>query len=131
MFPHPYGPDDKGFSTFLTFSPAGDELTLQFVGELIDNEAIGADGVTDYLSVSFSSTDYVGHMFGPSSLESEDNLLRLDRILKYVDEKVGLDNTQIARSADHGGPEAPPDMRQYGFESEYVNPESWERERGV
>ena len=135
VFPHPYGlPDEKGFSTFLTFSPAGDELTLQFVAELIENEAIGADEVTDYLSVSFSSTDYVGHMFGPSSLESEDNLLRLDRtlaaLIKYVDEQVGLDNTLIVLSADHGGPEAPPDMRQYGFESEYVNPESWEREAG-
>ena len=135
VFPHPYGlPDEKGFSTFLTFSPAGDELTLQFVGELIENEAIGADEVTDYLSVSFSSTDYVGHLFGPSSLESEDNLLRLDRtlaaLIKYVDEQVGLENTLIVLSADHGGPEAPPDMQQYGFESRYVAPDSWETEDG-
>ena len=136
VFPHPYGPTDgKGFSTFLTLSPAGDELTLDFAKALIENEAIGADAVTDYLSVSFSSTDYVGHMFGPSSLESEDNLLRLDRtlaaLLKYVDEKVGLDHTLIVLSADHGGPEAPPDMRRYGFESQYVDPDSWEKEPGI
>jgi len=88
--------------------------------------------VTDYLAVSFSSTDYVGHVFGPSSLESEENLLRLDRTLaalfEYIDEKVGLDHTLIVLSADHGGPEAPPDLQRYGFESQYVAPETWEKE---
>ncbi|MFT5108542.1 MAG: putative AlkP superfamily pyrophosphatase or phosphodiesterase [Verrucomicrobiales bacterium] len=132
LFPHRYGPaDGKRFTTFLTLSPAGDELTLDFAKALIENESIGADAVTDYLSVSFSSTDYVGHLFGPSSLEAEDNLLRLDRtlaaLLSFVDEKVGLDNTIIAFSADHGGPEVPADLKQYGFEADYVRPESWEK----
>ena len=136
VFPHSYGPSDgKGFSTFLTLSPAGDELTLDFAKALIENEAIGTDAVTDYLSVSFSSTDYVGHVFGPSSLESEDNLLRLDRnlaaLFEYVDEKVGLDHTLIVLSADHGGPEAPPDLQRYGFESQYVDPDSWEKQPGI
>jgi predicted AlkP superfamily pyrophosphatase or phosphodiesterase len=133
VFPHPYGPiDGRGFSTFLTLSPAGDELTLDFAKALIENENIGADAITDYLSVSFSSTDYVGHVFGPSSLESEENLLRLDRTLaalfEYIDKKVGLDNTVIVLSADHGGPEAPPDLQRYGFDSRYVEPENWEKE---
>jgi len=133
VFPHPFGPaDGGGFSTFLTLSPAGDDLTLDFAKALIENESIGADAVTDYLSVSFSSTDYVGHVFGPSSLESEENMLRLDRTLaalfKYIDKKVGLDNTLIVLSADHGGPEAPPDLQRYGFESQYVAPETWEKE---
>jgi len=134
-FPHDFGPaDGPGFSTFLTVSPAGDELTLEFAKALIENEAIGADRVTDFLSVSFSSTDYVGHLFGPSSLESEENLLRLDRTLaalfEYVDEKVGLDHTLIVLSADHGGPEAPPDLQRYGFDSQYVTPDTWEKEAG-
>ena len=135
LFPHHYGPaDGKRFTTFLTLSPAGDELVLDFAKALIESEAIGADEVTDYLSVSFSSTDYVGHLFGPSSLEAEDNLLRLDRtladLLAFVDEKVGLDQTIIAFSADHGGPEAPADLNQYGFAADYVRPESWEKEGG-
>ena len=135
VFPHPFGPaDGKGFATFLTMSPAGDELTLDFAKALIENENIGADAVTDYLAVSFSSTDYVGHIFGPSSLESEENLLRLDRTLaalfEYLDKKVGLDNTLIVLSADHGGPEAPPDLQRYGFESQYVMPDTWEKEAG-
>ena len=112
IFPHPYGtPDDKYYSTRLTLSPAGDELTLSFARALIENEGLGEDEVTDYLAVSFSSTDYVGHLFGASSLEAEDNLARLDRTLaalfEYLDEKIGLDNTLIVLSADHGQPEAP------------------------
>ena len=95
VFPHAYGESDgKLFTTLLTVSPAGDELTLDFAKRLIENESIGTDNITDYLSISFSSTDYVGHIFGPSSLEAEDNLLRLDRTLadlfSFVDKKIGL-----------------------------------------
>lgn len=136
VFPHPYGPGDgKYYTTLLTLSPAGDELTLDFAKTLIENEAIGQDEVTDYLSVTFSSTDYVGHLFGPSSLEEEDNLLRLDRtlanLLAFVDQKVGLNNTLIVLSADHGSPEAPGQLQQYGIEAEYVDPESWDKEAGI
>jgi predicted AlkP superfamily pyrophosphatase or phosphodiesterase len=136
VFPHPYGPGDgKYFTTLLTLSPAGDELTLDFAKQLIDNEAIGEDDVTDYLSVSFSSTDYVGHLFGPSSLEAEDNLLRLDRtlaeLLAYVDDKVGLKNTLVVLSADHGGPEVPPLLNEYGIEAGYVEPDTWDKAGGI
>jgi predicted AlkP superfamily pyrophosphatase or phosphodiesterase len=135
-FPHPYGSaDGKYFATLLTVSPAGDELTLEFAKQLIENEDIGTDAVTDYLSVSFSSTDYVGHLFGPSSLEAEDNLLRLDRILaellSFVDKKVGLKNTLIVLSADHGAPEPPPQVNQYGIEADYVAPETWDKQAGI
>ena len=131
-FPHPYGDaDSRGFTTYLTLSPAGDQLTLEFAKALIANEAIGQDDVTDFLSVSFSSTDYVGHIFGPSSLEAEDNLLQLDRtieaLLEYVDDVVGLDDTLIVLSADHGGPEAPGALQQYGFDVNYVEPDTWDK----
>ena len=111
-FPHPYGDaDDRYFTTRLTLSPAGDELTLDFAKALIDNEQLGQDAVPDYLAVSFSSTDYIGHLFGASSLESEDNLARLDRTLaalfSHVDEEIGLEHTLIVLSADHGQPEVP------------------------
>lgn len=136
VFPHPYGSrDDKLFTTLLTISPAGDEMTLAFAKALIENESLGHDDVTDYLSISLSSTDYVGHLFGPSSLEAEENLLRLDRTLAnlfaFVDEKIGLKNTLIVLSADHGGPEVPAQLRQLGFEADYVDPESWDREPGI
>jgi predicted AlkP superfamily pyrophosphatase or phosphodiesterase len=132
VFPHAYGPaTGKYFTTFLTLSPAGDDLTLAFAKTLIDAEQIGQDAVTDYLSVSFSSTDYVGHLFGPSSLEMEDNLLRLDRTLAdlfaYVDTRVGLKNVLIVLSADHGGPEVPGHLNSIGIPSKHMSPEKWDK----
>ncbi|WP_457674083.1 alkaline phosphatase family protein [Thiolapillus sp.] len=119
-FPHAYGGrDDKYFTTRLTLGPAGDELTLDFAMTLLEQESLGQDEITDYLAISFSSTDYVGHMFGASSLESEDNLAHLDRVLArlfaHVDEKVGLDNTLIVLSADHGQPETPGYLHELGM----------------
>ncbi len=121
VFPHAYGAaDDKYFTTKLTLSPAGDELTLGFAKQLMEEEQLGQDDVPDYLAISFSSTDYVGHIFGASSLESEDNIARLDRTLAelfaYVDEKVGLENTLIVLSADHGQPEAPGYLHELGID---------------
>ncbi len=135
-FPHPWGSSDgKYFTTLLTLSPAGDELTLDFAKALLENEGLGDDTVPDYLSVSFSSTDYVGHIFGPSSLEEEDNLLRLDRVLAellaYVDEKIGLEHTLIVLSADHGGPDTPGYSNSLGIPGGYVDPDSWDRESAI
>jgi predicted AlkP superfamily pyrophosphatase or phosphodiesterase len=131
VFPHGYGSGSgKYFNTLLTISPAGDELTSDFAKALIVNEEIGRDGVTDYLSVSFSSTDYVGHFFGSASLEMEDNLLRLDRtlasLLEFVDEQVGLKNTLVVLSADHGGADAPPYSEELGIKASYINPKDWD-----
>jgi len=131
-FPHPFGElGDKYFTTLLTVSPAGDELTLDFAKALIQNESLGRDDKPDYLSISFSSTDYVGHMFGPSSLESEDNILQLDRTLaelfRFVDAEVGLDKTLIVLSADHGGPETPGYLSELGFEADYVDPKAFDK----
>ena len=136
VFPHPFGPaTGKYFTTRLTISPVGDELTLDFAKALIDAEKLGQDDVTDYLSVSFSSTDYVGHLFGPSSLETEDNLLRLDRTLAdlfaYVENKVGLKNTLIVLSADHGAPEAPGYLNSLGIDAKYVKPDQWDKDPAI
>jgi len=135
-FPHRYGAaDGKHLNNFLTFSPAGDELTLDFAKTAIDAEKLGQDEVTDFLAVSFSSTDYVGHLFGPSSLEAEDNMLRLDRTLanlfEHVEKRVGLKNTLIVLSADHGGPDAPGYLNAHGIESGYVSPNDWDRESSI
>ena len=131
-FPHPFGkPGDKYFTTLLTVSPAGDELVLDFAKALIQNEGLGEDATPDYLAISFSATDYVGHMFGPSSLESEDNILHLDRTLaelfRFVDAQVGLDKTLIVLSADHGGSEAPGYLTELGFEADYIDPKAFDK----
>ncbi|WP_202615345.1 alkaline phosphatase family protein [Algoriphagus kandeliae] len=126
VFPHPFGDTDNGyFTTFLTLSPVGDELTLDFAKELIVAEQLGTDNFTDYLSVSFSSTDYIGHTFGPASLESEDNLIKLDRtlanLINFVDEKIGLENVLIVFSADHGAPDVPDRLKKFGIDAGYFD----------
>lgn len=127
VFPHSFGNDPKYFYTFLTLSPVGDMLTLDFAKSLVKNEKLGKDDITDYLSISFSSTDYVSHIFGPSSLESEDNLLHLDRTLAdlfaFIEEEVGIANTLIVFSADHGNPEAAEQISSYGIETRRLSPE--------
>ena len=130
-FPHAFTTaDNPYFSTFLTVSPAGDELTTDFAKTVIKEEGLGEDNITDFLGVSYSATDYIGHFFGPSSLESEDNILRLDKTLAdlfaYVDQKVGLENTLIVLSADHGGPEAPGYLATLGIPTGYVTPNDWD-----
>jgi predicted AlkP superfamily pyrophosphatase or phosphodiesterase len=135
-FPHAYGDSSgKYFTTFLTTSPAGDELTLDFAKTLIKEESLGKDDVTDYLAISFSSTDYVGHLFGPSSLEAEDNILRLDRVLSdlvaSIDESVGLKNVVFVLSADHGGPDTPGYLQSKGIPSAYIDPSAWEKDAAI
>jgi len=136
VFPHNYGDGTSPyFTTWLTLSPAGDELTLDFAKQALVAEQLGKDAVTDYLSVSFSSTDYVGHVFGPSSLEAEDNILRLDRtladLLAFVDKQVGLENTLVVLSADHGGPDAPGYLNGLKIPAGYVDPDSWDKDAAI
>ena len=136
VFPHSYGDGtSKYFTTWLTLSPPGDKLVLDFAKQALVEEQLGEDAVTDYLSVSFSSTDYVGHVFGPSSLEAEDNILRLDRtladLLAFVDEKVGLENTLVVLSADHGGPDTPGYLKSLKIPAGYVDPDSWDKAAAI
>jgi arylsulfatase A-like enzyme len=116
-------------------SPAGDEITADFAKALMAAEGIGQDDVPDFMSVSFSSTDYVGHLFGPSSLEAEDNLKRLDRtladFLAFVDETVGFENTLIVLSADHGAPEAPGYLATLGIEARHFSFEEADKTPGL
>ena len=135
-FPHSYGSaKSKYYTNYLTFSPAGDELTLDFAKAAITGEQLGQDDTTDFLAISFSSTDYIGHLFGLSSLEEEDNLLRLDRTLAnlftYVDKHIGLENTLIVLSADHGGPEAPGYLQSFGIDAGFVIPDEWDKKPSI
>ncbi|MEP4038015.1 alkaline phosphatase family protein [Pseudophaeobacter sp.] len=104
-------PSNQYYQAFLETSPAADELTLSFTKALVAGEQLGQDEVTDYLAISLNSVDYIGHTFGPSSLEAEDNLKRLDAQLAdffhHLDKVVGLDNTLVVLSADHGATEVP------------------------
>lgn len=86
-------------------SPFGDELVAQLAIAAIDGEELGQHGTPDLLCLSFSSTDMVGHTFGPWSHEIQDLTFRLDRqfekLFNHIDEKIGLANTLIVVTADH------------------------------
>jgi predicted AlkP superfamily pyrophosphatase or phosphodiesterase len=94
------------FYTHLDHTPFVNELILSFAELAISNEHLGEDDDTDVLTVSFSGNDYVGHRYGPYSQEAMDVSLRTDRqiatLLDFVQTKVGLANTLIAFTADHG-----------------------------
>ncbi len=90
----------------LAATPFGNTITLKFAEGAILNEQMGAHDATDFLAVSLSSTDYIGHRFGPNSVETEDCYLRLDRDLAdfftFLDEHVGAGNYLFYLTADHG-----------------------------
>lgn len=90
----------------LDSSPFTNEMLESFAQQTIVNEQLGKDDDTDVLTVSFSANDYVGHRYGPYSQEAMDVTLRVDReiakLLDFVDAHVGLANTLIAFTADHG-----------------------------
>ncbi|HEX8474287.1 MAG TPA: alkaline phosphatase family protein [Pyrinomonadaceae bacterium] len=96
----------REFYDAINYSPFANDLLLEFAHQALINESLGADADTDVLSVSFSANDIVGHRFGPYSHEAMDMTLRVDRqietLLNFVDQRVGLRNTLIAFTADHG-----------------------------
>ena len=92
-------------------TPYGNTLTLEFALAALENEDMGADGITDFLAVSFSSPDIAGHAFGPRAIEIEDLYLRFDkdiaRLLKSLNETVGEGEYVVFLTADHGVADVP------------------------
>lgn len=97
--------EGNGDLGLIASTPFGNSMTLDFAIAAIEGENLGNRGETDFLALSFSSPDYIGHRFGPKSKEIEDNYLRLDlefeRLLNYLDEKIGEGEYLIFLSADH------------------------------
>jgi len=92
-------------------TPFGNTLTKDFALAAIQSENLGKSPKTDFLTISFSSPDYVGHAFGPNSIEVEDTYLRLDKdieeILTSLDNSLGKGNYLVFLSADHGVADVP------------------------
>lgn len=121
-FPHTVGglsayPNESFYSAIYS-TPFVDDYVVAFSKSLIENEALGQDDYPDFLGVTLSALDSVGHQYGPNSLELVDTLIRLDRslgeLLDFVDEKVGLDNVVVSLSADHGVSPVPELLRGHG-----------------
>ena len=92
-------------------SPFGNKLLADLAIETIQHTDIGKDGYPDLLAISFSSTDVVGHAYGPVSKELNDTYIRLDtdlaRVLDALDTNVGKGNYVLFLTADHGMSDIP------------------------
>jgi len=105
-------------------TPFGNTMITDFALSAIEAESLGVDDYTDFLTVSYSSTDYIGHNFGINSVELQDTYLRLDleleRLLNYLDTKVGAGNYTLFLTSDHGAVEVPSFLTDVHIPSGYV-----------
>ncbi|MCJ8210588.1 alkaline phosphatase family protein [Mucilaginibacter sp. RS28] len=127
VFPHDLAAISRNnFYGAIRSSPFGISFTLDFARTAIENEQLGKHPETDFLAVSLSSTDYVGHQFGPNSMEVEDIYLRLDKDLaaffSYLDAKVGKGNYTAFLTADHGAAHNPKFLMDHEMPAGYFNP---------
>lgn len=102
---------ENGGYDILKSTAFGSDLTTDFALAAIDGEALGQGEYTDFLTLSYSSPDYIGHNFGVNSKEIQDVYIRLDiniaALINHLDQKVGKGNFTLFLTADHGGAEVP------------------------
>ena len=106
VFPHNLPAIREKDPDLIRRTPFGNTFTLEVALEAMRGEQLGKGPATDFLAISFSSTDYIGHMYGLRAMELEDAYLRLDRdlehLLSFLDEWVGRGNALVFLTADHG-----------------------------
>ena len=108
VFPHRIrgNSPEQGFYADLRRTPVADDMTFDVALKAMEAHNVGADEFTDILAIGFSGTDIVGHTYGAESQEVMDQMLRLDlllgHLLEEVDERVGLEETLVVLTADHG-----------------------------
>jgi len=97
--------------SILRETPFADDFTTELALRLIENEQLGQDEYIDYLAITYSSSDYIGHRFGPSSVEASDALVRLDKnvslLLDRIDKSLGKKNVLVYFISAHGVSEIP------------------------
>lgn len=125
-FPHSLRGKEAGYKPDTAFyyqwgtSPFADTYLTHIAEKAIDSLSLGKRNGADFLGVSYSSVDYVGHTFGPRSWEVQDVLVQLDRdldeLFKQLDQKVGRGNYVVALTGDHGVAPIPADFQETGFD---------------
>ena len=117
VFPYEYKSyTEKNDFSIIRSTPFGNSITKDLAIECLMKEELGKDAITDLLCISFSSTDYIGHYYGPRSIEVEDAYLRLDKdieeLLNRLDKEVGKNNYLVFLTADHGAADVPGHLAQ-------------------
>lgn len=117
--------DFNGGFDILKATAYGNSLTTDFALAAIKGEDLGVDNITDFLTLSYSSTDYVGHNFGVNSKEVQDTYIRLDkdleRLFDYLDQNVGKDSYTVFLTADHGAVDVPSYLSSVKIPSGYLD----------
>lgn len=115
VFPHTISSSKNTNYYGLRYLPGGNTIVVKLAEACIKAEQLGQTGNTDFLCVSFSTPDYLGHRFAPNSVEVEDIYLRLDKelanLLNYLDRHVGEGDYTVFLTADHGAAHNPQYLR--------------------
>jgi predicted AlkP superfamily pyrophosphatase or phosphodiesterase len=105
--------------------PFGNDLVKDFAIQTIANEGLGSDNYTDVLFVNFSALEQIGNLYGPLSIEVEDAVLRLDHeiahFLSFLESSVGIKNTLVLFTAEHGLSYRPEYLSAHKIPSGYFN----------
>lgn len=115
-----------GEFSLLAMTPFGNNLVADFAKAALLGENLGKDDITDFLAVSFSSTDAVGHAMGPDAVEVEDVYLRLDKTLEefftFLDKEVGKGAYTVFLTSDHGVAHVPQYLKDLRIPAGYFRP---------
>ncbi|MGB1042028.1 MAG: alkaline phosphatase PafA [Tenacibaculum sp.] len=115
---------NKNYS-ILKAIPAGNSFTNDFAMATIKNENLGKSEFTDFITISYSSTDYVGHQFGVASKELEDTYLRLDqdlaKLFNFLDTEIGKNNYTLFLTADHAAVQVPAYLKSVKIPANYFS----------
>jgi predicted AlkP superfamily pyrophosphatase or phosphodiesterase len=109
----------------LSTTPFGNDYLTEMAKAALAGENMGADDVTDFLAMSYSATDVLGHAVGPNAIEIEDMYMRLDKniedLLKTLDSRVGAGNYIVFLTADHGVADVAQYMKDSRIPAGYIN----------
>jgi len=126
--------DEMGYK-LLPNTPFGNSIVVDMAIETLNHENMGQGSFTDFLAISFSSTDYIGHSKGTHSVEIQDTYLRLDRDLERIfnelDAKVGKGNYLVFLTADHAGAPTPAYMNSVNISAGGTPNDEWLKELRV
>lgn len=122
VFPRVFNQEKREYSHLLN-TPAGNTLVSEFAKAAISAEGLGQDEITDMIAISYSSTDYAGHLFGLQSVELQDMYMRLDKelesLISFLDKQVGKNEYVIFLTADHAVAHNPQYLKDRNYPGDY------------
>ncbi len=123
VFPHDVKAAYARSHSSFRSTPFGNTITMDFARAAIEGYQLGRGPATDFLTINCASTDYVGHLFGPNSIEVEDTYLRFDKDLaaffSMLDDKIGKGQYLVFLTADHGAANAVGFLRKHHIPADF------------